>query len=115
MGVMTLSRQASLNQQKSETEKHIPINIPLEQAGQLLALRFFVLHIEEESGRSMLILEEKHPNQHFESGIAAADMTRGCVCDFFDIFLAKLQMTFQEQSTDPCATNRTLVERDDFE
>ena len=92
-----------------------PINVPLEQAGQLLTSRFFVLHIEEESGRSMRILEEKHPNQHFESGIAEADMPRGSVRNIFYISVAKLHMTFQGQSTDPCATNRTLMELGDDE
>jgi len=63
----------------------------------------------------MLVLEEKHPIQHFESGIAEADMPLGSVRNFFYISVAKLQMTLEGQSTDPCATNRTLMELGDYE
>jgi hypothetical protein len=84
--------------------KKPPINVPLEQAGQLQTSRFFVLHIEEESGLLMLIREEKHSNQHFESGIDEAD-TRKCsqLLLYFRGGVAKLQMTLEGQSTDPCA------------
>jgi hypothetical protein len=93
-----------------------PINVPLEQAGQLLTSRFFVLHIEEESGRSMLILELR--KKYTQTSISNPGLLKlTCHEEVFATYIsvAKLHMTFQGQSTDPCATNRTLMELGDYE